>query len=101
MIINRGYQKLSFVTKAASLIKFHVLINYLANEMNYNSDLKFVVVKKESAIIEFLNGQPVKMSQGFAKELLNEDDSVIHYNEETQELDETKTVNALIYKNLY
>ena len=101
MIINRGYQKLSFVTKAASLIKFNVLINYLANEMNYNSDLKFVVVKKESAIIEFLNGQPVKMSQGFAKELLNEDDSVIHYNEETQELDETKTVNALIYKNLY
>lgn len=99
MIINRGYQKLTFITKAASLNKFQPLINYLENEMTYDTDLKFIIVKKETKIQQFLTGHPVKMAQGFVKDLLHEDDSVIIFNPATQELDEVATVNNILYKN--
>jgi len=95
MIINRGYQKLSFVTKGASVKKLQPLINFLENEMIYNNELKFVIVK--SRIQEYLTGYPVFMAQGFVKDLLNEDDSFIKHNGQT--LDEVATVNALLYKN--
>ena len=97
MIINRGYQKLSFITKGASVKKFCPLINFLENEMIYNDDLKFVIVNKQSRIQEYLTGYPILMAQGFVKDLLHEDDFFIKHNGQT--LDEIATVNAILYKN--